>query len=86
MYGHDYPEIFFTDDVINDQGFLTSIFPSLSRDVAPLDPANIINNNCEYPILSIPENVTTSLLSTYNDIQRVFEMLLRNKRMYIYLL
>ena len=86
MYGHDYPEIFFTDDVINDQGFLTSIFPSLSQDVAPLDPANIINNNCEYPILSIPENVTTSLLSTYNDIQRVFEMLLRNKRMYIYLL
>ncbi|KAG2211306.1 hypothetical protein INT45_003588, partial [Circinella minor] len=71
LYGHKQPEIFFTDNVIGDQGFLKSVFPSLLKDVipvsepVPIEPLNIPS----YPLLQIPKDeVVISCISQYQDI------------------
>ncbi|KAG2216224.1 hypothetical protein INT45_006930 [Circinella minor] len=78
MYGHKHPEIFFTDNVVSDQSFLMDVLPSLAQDVVPLK-ANISNSNNQYPVLSIPQDVDITILSTYVEIQQEFEKVLENK-------
>ncbi|KAG2219719.1 hypothetical protein INT45_006051, partial [Circinella minor] len=71
LYGHEQPEIFFTDNVIGDQGFLKSVFPSLLKDVIPVsEPATIEPLNIpSYPLLQIPKDeVVIRCISQYQDI------------------
>ncbi|KAG2216459.1 hypothetical protein INT45_014178 [Circinella minor] len=78
MYGHDHPEIFFTDNVTGEQAFLSSVLPSLTQDVVPVKLSDIKTNN-QLPVVPIPENVNIIILSTYNEIKRTFETMLEDK-------
>ena len=62
MYGHDPPKVFYTDNPAADKHFLESIFPSLTKNVTPVEL---------YPTLGpfmIPPDVRVSVHSTATSI------------------
>lgn len=62
MYGHDPPKVFYTDNPAADKHFLESIFPSLTKNVTPVEL---------YPTLglfTIPPDVRVSVHSTATSI------------------
>ena len=62
MYGHSQPEAFYTDNLA-DKGFLEKCFPSLLKDVQPVD------KYAKLPLLILPEGIQVHVKSTAAQIQ-----------------
>jgi hypothetical protein len=62
LYGHTQPEIFYTDNLA-DKGFLEKCFPSLLKDVQPVDKYS------KLPLFTMPSEVAIHVKSTATQIQ-----------------
>ena len=62
IYGHTQPELFYTDNLA-DKGFLEKCFPSLLKDVQPVDKFS------KLPLFTMPSEVTIHVKSTATQIQ-----------------
>ena len=62
IYGHSQPELFYTDNLA-DKGFLEKCFPSLLKDVQPVDKYS------KLPLFTMPSEVAIHVKSTATQIQ-----------------
>ena len=62
LYGLEAPELFYTDN-ISDKGFLEKCFPSLLKEVQPVD------KYANYPLYSIPDGVSIHVKSNASQFQ-----------------
>ncbi|KAG6875210.1 hypothetical protein C0992_004756, partial [Termitomyces sp. T32_za158] len=66
LYGHDQPELFYTDNMM-DKEFLERVFPSLQQNVVPIEKYSHLEE------LTIPNDITISIkqsATTINDAMR----------------
>jgi hypothetical protein len=80
--GMDEPEIFYTDNVIADQRFLSEVIPSLVKDVVPIDPSKTswIEKNdlfALYPKLTLPDSILRPVLNTEDEINNACDTLIQ---------
>lgn len=81
--GMKLPELFYTDNVIGDQGFLKDVILSLNKDVVPVEPKAKDGedqlqkkNYPHFPIAALPNNVFPSVISSPNLIDEACRFLL----------
>ncbi|KAJ7477407.1 hypothetical protein FB451DRAFT_1396396 [Mycena latifolia] len=70
-YGHDQPEIFYTDNMA-DKDFLERCFPSLREAVITVEKYSHL------PFLEIPEEIRVRVLENIRDIDEVFRAVLQD--------
>lgn len=65
LYGHPQPHLAFTDNVVTDKPFLTSIFESLQKDVVPISKYGKLER------FRLPSNIRVVILDTATKVETI---------------
>ena len=88
LYGHQEPQIFYTENIANDKRFLQGTIPSLNQPLSATTITttsasstttnNITNNNSNY--ISLPDHISPRYIRTVSDAIIAIEQILSDIR------
>ncbi|KAI9473378.1 hypothetical protein BDB00DRAFT_879759 [Zychaea mexicana] len=88
LYGYKQPQVFLTDNVTGDQGFLKRTLPSLTQDVVPVtekEPSDSMET-WSYLLCTVPKDqVTVKCIYNYEDIEDCIDEFLKQGPVQAYL-